>query len=286
MIRILILGASGVVGFHLAQELRGRHEVVTAARASKKVDYNVDAMDQAQLITLIEKTKPDVVVNAIKPAMSTDAMEKERQLAYGVNTALPESLALLQKKYHFKLIHFSTDWVYEGKKGVVYTESSPVSPKNYYSETKVLSEEKIRASATDYLILRTEGVFGFDERGANLFLRLNSAAKEKREVQLPADQYSQPISGKELARLTALLLEKGAKGTFNAVGKDYLSRYEFGERVCAITGLKCELRKSSIKDKQLPVPVFLRVSVEKIEKTVGTKIKTIDEQISELKVFT
>lgn len=285
LIKILILGASGVVGFHLVQELKGRHEVATAARSSKNVDYNVDALDKVQLVVLIKKVKPDVVVNAIKPPMSTGAMENERELAYAVNTALPEMLATLQRRFRFKLVQFSTDWLYEGKEGVTYTELSPIVTKNYYSLTKAQSEERITALSPDYLILRTEGVFGFDERSANLFLRLKAAAKEGKDVLLPADQYSQPISGKELARLTVLLLEKGEQGIFNVVGRDYLSRYEFGERVCAIMGWGCVLKKSSIKDKQLPVPACLKVSVEKVEKAVGTKIKTIDEQIIDLKVF-
>lgn len=217
--------------------------------------------------------------------MSTVAMEKERKLAYAINTALPGTLVQFQHRFRFKLVHFSTDWLYEGKEGVIYTELSPVHTKNYYSETKAQSEERIVTMSPDYLILRTEGVFGFDERGANLFLRLKSAAKEEKEVQLPIDQYSQPISGNELARLTALLIEKGENGIFNVVGRDYLSRYEFGERVCSIMGWKCKLRKFSVQDKPLPLPAHLRVSVEKIEKTLGTKIKTLDEQISELKVF-
>ncbi|MFH0884932.1 MAG: sugar nucleotide-binding protein [Candidatus Micrarchaeota archaeon] len=284
-IRILVIGATGVVGFHLAQQLEGRHEVITAARSSKNVDYNADALDKTQLVSLIENAKPDVIANAIKPPMSTDAMEKDRAQAYAVNTALPETLARLQSRFGFKLVQFSTDWVYEGLEGVIYTELSPVKPKNYYSFTKAQCEEKIAALSDNYLILRTEGVFGFDERGANLFLRLKSAAKDGKEVLLPADQYSQPISGKELARITAMLIDNGEKGIFNAVGRDYLSRFEFGERVCSVIGWKCNLRKSSIKDKPLPVPACLRVSVEKVEKAVGTKIMSIDEQIAELMVF-
>ena len=283
--RILILGGSGVVGFHFAHELKASHEVITLARSSKNVDYNFDVMQFDELSNMISRLSPDVIVNAVKPPLSTDAMEKEQEIAYAINTQLPDFLSDLQSSHNYLLVHLSTDWVYEGKEGEIYAEDSPICPLNYYANTKAMAEEAIRTKAKEYLLLRTEGVFGYDEKGTNLLLRLKAASLNHQSLKLPVDKYSQPISGKELSRITANLIKNRARGIFNSVGRDYLSRYDFAYKACERLGYSCDLIKTSVKDKTLPVPAFLRVNINKIEKAAGIQIKDLNTQIDELKGF-
>ena len=271
-----------MVGFHLARELEKSHEVKTAAHSSKKVDFNLDASDSKSLEKTIAKASPDAVINAVKFPLSVDEMELQKEAAYRLNTLLPENLARLQGKCSFKLVQVSTDGVYEGREGETYSEESPTYPKNYYCYTKALAEERIRVLSPDYLILRTEGVFGHDERGANFFLRLKKAAEEKREFWAADDQFSQPICGIEFARMARILIEKKASGAYNVTGADYLSRYQLAERICKSMGWGCKLVKTSIKQRGMPVQSSLKVDNSKVEKLAG-KILSLNRQLEDLK---
>ena len=278
----MILGGSGVVSHHLALELGKGHSVKTVSKSSKKSSYNIDVMDFAALEKLISNENPDAVINAVKPPLSTDKMEEEKAISYAVNTLLPERLAQMQEKNRFKYVHISTDWVYEGKKGEVYSEDSLTYPKNYYSVTKLLAEERVRLISKNYIIARAEGVYGIDEKGTNIFLRMRSATASN-PVQLADDQFSQPIYSGELARIIRILLEKGASGIFNAVGPELVSRHEFGLRLAKNFGLNSGIIKPfSIKDRKLAVPEYLKVDISKVERITG-KTASLEEQFNMLK---
>ena len=278
---ILVLGGSGVVGHHLYLELSKEHNVKTVSKSSKNSSFNLDVLDFHSLENLISKENPDVVINAVKPPLSTDKMEEEKAVAFSINTLLPERLSLIQEKYGFKYVHISTDWIYEGKKGEIYSEESLAYPKNYYSVTKLLAEERVKCISKDYIIARTEGVYGIDEKGTNLFLRIKNATASN-PVQLAEDQFSQPIYSGELARIIGILLNKGTKGVFNIVGLDFVSRYEFGSRLVKAFNYNSGIIKPfSIKDRKLPVPESLRVDISKVEKIAGN-IYSLEEQFNML----
>lgn len=280
-IKILILGATGVVGFHFARELRKKHSVVTASRSSPGTDFRIDASDNASLERLIIRNSPDVVVNAVKPPMPADEMEANRELAYALNVRLPSSLAALQEKRAFRLLHISSDWVYAGREGAIYTEESETGPLNYYAETKLLAERAIADAGGNFLILRTEGVFGYDERGSNFLLRLRNSGVAGKKVFAASDQFSQPISGAELARLAAALIGKGTTGLFNCTGSEYVSRLEFAQRACKFFGFDAEIESCSANDRKMRIPQYLRVDNSKVERLAG-RIKTLDAQFKDI----
>ena len=272
-----------MVGTHLCEELcKAGHQVVRVARSSKTADARVDATDEEALERLIGRARPEVVVNAVKPALSTDRMEEERELTSELNARLPERLAKMQKKHGYRLVQISTDWVYEGKQGEEYDEDSPLKASNHYAATKLEAEKAIMKNAADYLIVRTEGVFGIDEKGSNIFMRLRKAVETGEEFQAATDQYSQPICGMELARVIRGLIEKGAKGIFNVVGPTYVSRYEFAAEACNVMGWKCRLKPVSIKGRKIRMPSHLKVDISKVQEIVGS-IRPLDEQITMLK---
>lgn len=280
-IKVLVLGATGVVGFHLAERLGKKHEVVRAARNSKSSDMRVDLSSEAGVARALA-CKPDVVVNAVKPALSVDEMETRRQEAYQLNTLLPERLAREQKKLGFLLVQISTDGVYPGRKGESYSEESQAYPPNYYCYTKAIAEERVACIADDYLVLRTEGVFGYDEKGTNFFMRMAGAERSRKPFYAASDQFSQPICALELARLAEVLISREMKGVYNACGADFVSRYSLAAKIKQGMGWKIELKKSSIKDRKVPVQPHLRVDISKIEKDAG-KVAALSSQISSFK---
>ena len=279
-IRILVLGASGVVGFHLAERLEKRHEVIRASRSSESSDIRADLSSESGIGRALA-CKPDAVINAVKPPLSVDEMETRRQEAYALNTLLPERLARQQKNRGFLLVQISSDGVYAGLEGEIYSEHSRVCPPNYYCRTKALAEEKIAGIASDYLILRTEGVFGFDEKGTNFFMRMRASETGGKPFYAASDQFSQPICGLELARLTEALVSKKRNGIYNACGADFVSRYNLAVRIKKEMGWKLELRESSIKDRKMKTQSHLRVDIRKIEGDAG-KVAALSSQIKAL----
>jgi dTDP-4-dehydrorhamnose reductase len=271
-----------VVGFHAIQHLGQRHEVIGVSRSPGDAGLQADLGKPGELERAVEKARPDAVINAVKPPISVDRMEEEKGLAYEMNTALPENAARLGKKHGFKLVQISTGGLYEGKEGETYDESSLIYPKNYYMYTKAIAEERIRCTLDDHLILRTEGVFGHDKRGSNFFERMKKATERGEEFPAAQDQFSQPIYGGALAVAIGRLLEKGSEGTYNATGKDYVSRYEFACMIRDAFGWETRIRKQPAQERKIPFPLHLRVNIGKLEKEVG-KMPGLDQQLAELK---
>lgn len=270
-----------MVGFHLAERLSEKHEVVRAARSSASADVRADLSTEAGIASALE-CRPDAVINAVKPALSVDEIEVRRQEAYSLNTLLPERLAKRQEKSGFRLIHISTDGIYPGGEGKIYNEEALAYPPNYYCYTKVLAEERIIGIAKDYLILRTEGVFGYDEKGTNFFMRMADAAKRGAAFSAASDYFSQPICGMELARLADSLITKEKAGIYNACGKDAVSRHQLACKIKEQMGWQgLEIKKSSIRDRKIPMQGHLRVDVSKIEKHAG-KIASLADQLGGL----
>jgi len=280
-IKILVLGASGVVGFHIAQGLSEKHAVVRASRNSPAADIHSDLSREDGILCALS-CKPDAVVNAVKPALSVDEMETKRTEAYALNTLLPERLAKLQPEYGFLLVQASTDGVYAGRPGETYSELSPVEPPNYYCHTKALAEEKIIEAAGEYIILRTEGVFGYDEKGTNFFLRMAGAEKAGKGFSAASDQFSQPICGLELARLATALIEKKKRGVYNACGPDLVSRHGLALLMKKQMGWGLRIGESSIKGRAAKVQPCLRVDISKMERDAG-RVSSLPAQMAELR---
>ncbi|MCL6089070.1 MAG: SDR family oxidoreductase [Candidatus Marsarchaeota archaeon] len=282
-VKILVLGCGGVVGYHLLTELKqAGHEAVGVARKSAFAQEKMDVTQLGALEQLFAKYRPQVVINAIKPALSVDAMEQKKEETSLINAELPKQLAMLQSKFGYKLVQISTGGLYEGKEGVLYGEDAPLFAHNHYFKTKLEAERAVQEHSNNFIIARTEGVFGFDERGANPFLRLYKAAREKTPYQAATDQMAQPISGAELARALRLLIEKNAKGIYNVVGPDYCSRHELAEIMCKEMGWKVQLQAVSIKVRKIFMPPCLKLDTGKLQKEIGP-LKPLQQQIAELK---
>lgn len=265
----------------MAHEFSELHQVTTVSRSSK-ADLQLDVSDIKTLEKTVSDMLPDVIINAVKPPIPADQMEQQIELATRLNVELPAMLASLQHSFGYILVHISTDWVYAGREGEVYSESSHVLPLNFYAKTKLEAERRVLSSAPSSLVLRSEGIFGLDERRSNLFLRLKDASTSGIVLQVASDQFSQPICGTELARVARVLIEKKVAGLFNVVGREYLSRLEFARLVCSSFGFDAKLAPFSITQRAMNVPSHLRVDVRKVEGITG-RIKSLFDQFEDLK---
>ncbi len=206
--KILLLGKNGQVGFELQRALAPLGEVCA-------VDYaECDLADAAAISALVQSVKPNVIVN---PAAYTavDRAESEPELAHAVNAVAPGVLGTEAAKRGAWVVHYSTDYVFDGAKQGVYTEEDLTNPLGVYGRTKRDGEVALTESGARHLIFRTSWVVG--AHGGNFAKTILRLARDREHLNVVADQYGAPTSAALLADVTAQLVRQGQReggGTF------------------------------------------------------------------------
>ena len=199
--KILLFGANGQVGHALAPLLAGLGEVVACTRA------DVDLSDRAALAgaigALVDRERPAIVVNAAAYT-AVDRAESEPDLAETVNAIAPGAMAQAARDAGACLVHFSTDYVFDGEKAGPYVESDPTNPLSVYGATKLRGEQAIAHACARHLILRTSWVFG--AHGGNFLKTMLKLAQERDSLRVVADQIGAPTGAALLARSTLTML--------------------------------------------------------------------------------
>ena len=203
MTRILLTGTNGQVGYELQRSLQGLGEIVAVGREQ------MDLADLDRVREVIRTVKPTLIVN---PAAYTavDAAENDAQLAMRVNCDAPALMAEEARRLGAAMIHYSTDYVFDGTKDGPYTEKDPTCPVNVYGRTKLAGEQAIQAAGIDHLILRTSWVYG--ARGKNFLLTVLRLARERDELRIVADQHGSPTWCRTIADSTAHIVAQAARG--------------------------------------------------------------------------
>nr|WP_199065514.1 dTDP-4-dehydrorhamnose reductase [Chromobacterium sp. ASV5] len=199
MTRILITGVNGQVGHELTRALAPLGEIIALDRAG------LDLSDTARIPAVLNALKPDLIVN---PAAYTavDKAESEPELARAVNAAAPGILAQWARANGALLIHYSTDYVFNGAGSRPWREDDAADPQSVYGLTKWQGEQAIRAAGRRHLILRVSWVFG--AHGANFLKTMLRLAAERAELKVVADQIGAPTSAALIADTTAHLIER------------------------------------------------------------------------------
>jgi dTDP-4-dehydrorhamnose reductase len=187
---------------------------------------------------VVRKTKPDVIVNAAAYT-AVDKAETERDVAVQVNATVPGVLAEEAKRLGALLVHYSTDYVFDGEKKVPYVEDDRTNPLNAYGESKREGEKRIRASGCRHLILRTSWVYA--PRGRNFYLTMKSAKQPLRVVD---DQRGVPTSSRFLAECTASLIRKNAEGLLHLVPSGETTWYGFARAILGDSAAITPIRSS------------------------------------------
>lgn len=200
---ILILGSTGQLGATLIPVLSQINEVVTTDRA------RVDFTNAEKLLGYVRASRPSVILNAAAYT-SVDKAESEHDLARAVNATAPRVLAQAAHDTDALLIHYSTDYVFDGIKPSAYVERDPVNPLNVYGRTKAEGEAAIQKSGCRFLIFRTSWVYS--ERGANFLLTMLRLARQRDELRIVDDQIGAPTSTHSLARATAETVQRYCAG--------------------------------------------------------------------------
>ena len=197
--RILITGANGQVGWHLQRTLAPLGEVLA-------IDIEqVDLTDLNAITRTVRDFAPDIVANAAAYT-AVDKAESEPELARAINVAAPARIAEECARSGALLIHYSTDYVYNGTKSGAYDENDATGPLSVYGRTKLDGDQAIIASGCAHIILRTTWVY--DVRGKNFLRTVLRLAREKDELRMVGDQFGAPTWARGLAESTTIILAK------------------------------------------------------------------------------
>ncbi|MDN2707975.1 dTDP-4-dehydrorhamnose reductase [Janthinobacterium sp. SUN118] len=197
MSRILISGKTGQVGYELERSLQGLGEVITLDR------QQMDLADLDQVRDAIRRIQPTLIVNAAAYT-AVDQAESEPALALRVNGEAPGVMAAEAGRLGAALIHYSTDYVFDGSKAGPYTETDPACPINVYGSSKLAGEIAIQATGIPHLILRTSWVYG--THGKNFLLTMRRLAQEREELAIVSDQHGAPTWSRTIADTTARIV--------------------------------------------------------------------------------
>jgi dTDP-4-dehydrorhamnose reductase len=230
--KIALLGKNGQLGWELQRALAPLGEVAAW-------DYpEIDLLNIDHTCQLIRQFQPDVIVNATAYT-AVDKAENEAELAMTINGLAPGQLAQTAAELKAVLIHYSTDYVFDGKKGSAYLESDAPNPLSVYGSSKLAGEQAIVKVNDAYLILRTSWVYSL--RRDSFVTKVLSWARQKQTLRVVTDQVSNPTWARMLAEITGLSLAKGSsdirgwvearKGLYHLAGSGCASRYEWAQAV-------------------------------------------------------
>ena len=231
--RLLLLGENGQVGRELQRSLAPLGEVVACDRAE------IDLEDLLNLQSAICQIEPDAIINAAAYT-SVDRAEEEPDIARVVNTDAVGILAHQAKLLDIPLVHYSTDYVFDGAKQEPYVEDDDTNPLSVYGSTKLAGEEAIRASGCKHLIFRTSWVYGL--HGSNFPKTMLRLAQERDELKVVRDQHGVPTSAVLIADITAECFEKSLQkeytieqtaGTYHLTPTGKTNWYEIAKYVLA-----------------------------------------------------
>lgn len=197
--KILLTGVTGQVGWELQRSLMTLGKVIPVSRK------HMDLTQPNSIRHIIQEVKPDLIVN---PAAYTavDKAESEPKLAMAINGIAPGVMAEEVKRLGAAMIHYSTDYVFDGTNTTPYTELDKPNPQNIYGKTKLAGEEAIAAVGVPHIILRTSWVYGL--RGKNFLLTMQKLAQEREEIKVVNDQIGAPTWSRAIAEITSQILSQ------------------------------------------------------------------------------
>jgi dTDP-4-dehydrorhamnose reductase len=220
--KILILGYKGMLGNDLVLRLIGSHDVI----GRDIEDFDIASADACEHI--ISDAEPDVVINAAAYT-DVDGCESNRELCFSVNAEGVKNIAVICKDRGIKVVHFSTDYVFNGKKGTPYLEDDLCDPINVYGLSKLAGERYLQQYSENYLLIRSSWLYG--RNGKNFVRTIVEKARTEKTLKVVDDQVGSPTFTWDLARAVQLLVEGQYNGIFHITNRGHCSWYEFAQKI-------------------------------------------------------
>jgi dTDP-4-dehydrorhamnose reductase len=216
--KILITGAKGQLGREFQKSLENYGHEMTALDKE-----GLDISDPAKVKSAFSLHNPDIVLNCAAYNL-VDKAEEDFDTAFRINSLGVKNLAFACKQSNAFLVHYSSDYVFDGKKENFYTEEDEPAPVNSYGKSKLLGENFLREETDDFLLFRVSWVYG--EGKQNFLYKLLEWTKKMKVLKIVYDQISAPTCTRDIASLTMFALNKGLRGVYHLANSGYASRYE------------------------------------------------------------
>lgn len=288
---VLITGANGLLGQKLCRDFSSSHKVVaTDLQPNSFVSFpnlsyeTLDITDRRALDFHVRFYKPSVIINCAAYT-DVDGCEIHRTETWVTNVGGVKNLVGACKKHNSKLFHLSTDYVFDGENGP-YSEDDPPRPVSFYGETKLESEKVIEQSGIDFLIVRTNVLYGFGKKvKKNFLLWLLDKLSAGQKLKIVDDQFNNPTLADNLSECILEIVERNLSGIFHIGGAEYLSRYDFALKVADVfkhdKALISPTTTESLAQKAKRPPRG-GLKIEKAQRILKTKLLNVEQGLDRI----
>lgn len=274
--KVLVTGANGQLGYDVVKELQKRN--IECYGATRK---DFDLVDFEATEKFITSYMPDAVIHCAAYT-AVDKAEDEQGLCYLVNASATENIAEICKKLNAKMLYISTDYVFDGTKNGFYEVDDKPNPINIYGKTKLLGEQAVQKILDKYFIVRISWVFG--EYGNNFVKTMLRLGKERKEINVVADQYGSPTYTADLAPLLVEMIQTDKYGIYHVTNEGVCTWAEFAEEIFKIS--KMDIKVNHITTVEYPTmakrPLNSRLSKVKLPQR---SFKTLEDWQTAIKRY-
>jgi len=264
--KIMVLGAGGQLGKTFVDKLQKLEYNFIAPQESES-----DITQQQKIASLINEEQPDTIINCAA-YNAVDVAEKNSKLAYLVNSEAIGNLAAVCFEKNIKLVHYSSDYIFDGTKDGFYSEEDPPNPLNVYGKSKLEGEMQLRQNTRNYLLFRLSWVIGPGEQ--NFLFKMSQWAEKNPVLKISADEVSIPTFTFDIVEFTLKALDKNLIGLYHLTSSGYASRYELARFYAEQTGIDKLIIPVALSHFNMPAsrPMFSCLSNEKLTRDLGVKL--------------
>ncbi len=270
----LITGSSGQLAREFISCLREKEIPFCAPE-----EDDLDITDADSIHKRLDDCRPDIILNCAA-YNQVDRAEKDPQSAMAVNAQGPERIAVAARERDILLVHFSSDYVFDGEKKEPYIEEDGPNPVNVYGKSKLEGEKAVSSTLEEYVLFRLSWVIGQGRQ--NFLYKLTQWAREKDYLMIVDDEVSVPTFTRDAAELTLLALENDLRGLYHLTSSGQCSRYDLARVFAEAKKLPVEIRPASVKDFPAEVkrPLFSVLSNRKLSRALDVEIPSWKESLS------
>ena len=274
MERVLVTGASGLLGCKLVKALSEGYEVIPTHNTHPihPGSVRMDIVDGDEVARVLSEVKPKLVVHTAAET-NVDKCETSRELAWSINAEGTRNVAEACGKKGVKLVYVSTDYVFDGEKGL-YREEDEAKPVNYYGVTKLKGEEFVREFCEDFIIARTSVLYGWHSSRVNFATWVIDSLRNGKRISVVEDHYNSPTLADDLAEIILRIVGMDLAGAYHVAGSERISRYDFAMKIAEVFGF----------DRSLITPVRMKDLRVWIAQRPRDSSLSVDKAKRELKV--
>ncbi|MCK5233725.1 MAG: SDR family oxidoreductase [Candidatus Aenigmarchaeota archaeon] len=285
--RIIVVGASGLIGNIAFKEfsMDPAYDVFgTYFSQNTEGLLHLDMMDKKEVGEVMSEINPDIIFH---PAANANAEYCESHPVETRKTNVDGSRNLIEaaKETGAKLVFFSSDYVFDGLDGP-YSEEDAPNPINEYGRQKLEIENLIRNALSNYLIIRTTVVYGWELKGKNFVIQVIRNLSNNLKMNVANDQFGSPTYANNMVQIVKELVGLNKTGLYNVVGRDVMDRYSFAKKVTGVFGLNADLIAPTTTDKlgqKAKRPMKAGMKTTKVQNVVTTHILCVDDGLKEMK---